>query len=80
MVLQQNPLPPGWEIKRLGDVPDTRARAAPQKAHKDYYEGGNIPWLQSGEVSQGEIYQAKNLISEKGLKNSLQDYFQKIRY
>lgn len=60
----------GWEIKTLGDVCDTGAGGTPLKAHKDYYEGGTIPWLMSGEVSQGEVFEAKNFITEKGLKNS----------
>ncbi len=63
-------LPKGWEIKKLGDVCDTGAGGTPLKTHKDYYEGGTIPWLLSGEVSQGEIFEAKNFITEKGLKNS----------
>lgn len=60
----------GWELKKLGDICETGAGGTPLKVHKDYYEGGNIPWLLSGEVSQGEIYEAKNFITEKGLKNS----------
>ena len=60
----------GWEIKKLGDVCDTGAGGTPLKAHKDYYIGGTIPWLMSGEVSQGEVFEAKNFITEKGLKNS----------
>ena len=43
----------GWEIKRLGEVCETGSGGTPLKAHKDYYEGGTIPWLMSGEVSQG---------------------------
>lgn len=60
----------GWEIRKLGEVCVTGAGGTPLKTHKDYYEGGNIPWILSGEVSQGEIFEAKNYITEKGLKNS----------
>ena len=60
----------GWVIKKLGEVCETGAGGTPLKSHKDYYEGGTIPWLLSGEVSQGEIYNSKNFITEKGLKNS----------
>jgi len=60
----------GWEIKKLGDVCETGAGGTPLKTHKDYYIGGSIPWLLSGEVSQGEIFEARNFITEKGLKNS----------
>ena len=60
----------GWEIKKLGEVCETGSGGTPLKAHKDYYEGGTIPWLMSGEVSQGEVFEAKNFITEKGLNNS----------
>ncbi len=60
----------GWEIKKLGEVCETGAGGTPLKTHKDYYEGGTIPWLLSGEVSQGEVFEATNFITEKGLKNS----------
>lgn len=66
----KNSLPKGWEIKKLGEVCETRAGGTPLKSHKEYYEGGNIPWLLSGEVSQGEIFEVKNFITEKGLNNS----------
>ncbi len=60
----------GWEIKRLGDVVKTGAGGTPKKSHKEYYEGGNIPWLLSGEVSQGLIYTAKHFITQEGLEKS----------
>ena len=65
-----NKIKKAWEIKNLGDVCKTGAGGTPLKAHKDYYKDGNIPWLLSGEVSQGEIFEAKNFITEKGLRNS----------
>jgi type I restriction enzyme S subunit len=66
-----------WEEKKLGEVCETGAGGTPLKTHKDYYEGGTIPWLLSGEVSQGEIFDAKHYITEKGLKNSSAKMFPK---
>ena len=63
-------LPNGWETKKLGDVCKTGAGGTPLKAHKEYYEGGIIPWLLSGEVSQGEIIKSNNFITQKGFDNS----------
>ena len=40
------------------------------KSKRGYYEGGTIPWLLSGEVSQGEIREAANFITRMGLENS----------
>jgi type I restriction enzyme S subunit len=37
---------------------------------KEYYEGGTIPWLVSGEVAQGEITSSSNFITGLGLQNS----------
>ena len=48
----------------------TGAGGTPLKSKKEYYEGGTIPWLLSGEVSQGEICSTTNFISQKGLDNS----------
>ena len=59
-----------WQLKKLGEVCETSSGGTPLKAHKDYYENGLIPWLLSGEVSQGNILKATNFITEKGLKNS----------
>jgi type I restriction enzyme S subunit len=70
-------LPDGWEVKRLGEVCDTGAGGTPLKTHKDYYENGIIPWLLSGEISQGDIHKANNYITEKGLNNSSAKIFPK---
>jgi type I restriction enzyme, S subunit len=60
----------GWEIKRIGDICKTSSGGTPLKIHKDYYEGGETPWLLSGEVSQMNIFSSKNFITQKGLNNS----------
>lgn len=60
----------GWEYKKLGEVLGTTSGGTPSKSHKEYYEGGTIPWLRSGEVSKGDIYDAELYITEEGLKKS----------
>ncbi len=59
-----------WEIKKLGDVCETRAGGTPLKGHKEYYENGDIPWLRSGEVCKKDITESELFITEIGLKNS----------
>ena len=59
-----------WQVKRLGDVVKTGAGGTPRKSNKEYYDGGDIPWLLSGEVAQGLIYESKNFITKKGLESS----------
>ncbi|MBW4559144.1 MAG: restriction endonuclease subunit S [Trichormus sp. ATA11-4-KO1] len=58
-------LPVGWEVKCIGEVCKTGAGGTPLKSKKEYYEGGQIPWLLSGEVAQGEIFK-----NELGLAQS----------
>jgi len=60
----------GWKYKKLGDVCQTGSGGTPLKSRKEYYERGAIPWLLSGEVSQGEVRKATNFITQKGLDNS----------
>jgi type I restriction enzyme S subunit len=67
----------GWEVKTLGEVFKTGAGGTPLKSKKEYYDGGSIPWLLSGEVSQGEIKESKNFITQKGLENSSARIFPK---
>lgn len=59
-----------WKTQLLGEVFKTSAGGTPLKSKKEYYENGNIPWLLSGEVGQGEVSTATNFISQQGLDNS----------
>lgn len=36
----------------------------------EYYENGTVPWLKSGEVNQGYVYETEEKITQMGLKNS----------
>ncbi|MDD4907142.1 MAG: restriction endonuclease subunit S, partial [Methylobacter tundripaludum] len=67
----------GWQWKLLGDVCKTGSGGTPLKAKEEYYKGGTIPWLMSGEVSQGEVREATNFITQKGLESSAAKIFPK---
>lgn len=60
----------GWEYKKLGEVFQTSSGGTPSKSHLEYYEGGTIPWLRSGEVSQGYIYDAEIYITQEAINHS----------
>jgi len=55
---------------KLGDVCETSSGGTPLKSKKEYYENGTVPWLKSGEVNQGYIYETEEKITQMGLKNS----------
>ena len=60
----------GTETRRLGDVCETGAGGTPLKQHRDYYDGGDIPWLRSGEVCKKDITETEVFITAKGMENS----------
>lgn len=59
-----------WEPKKLGEIAETSSGGTPLKERAEFYENGTIPWLRSGEVSQGLIYKSELFINENGLENS----------
>ncbi len=54
----------------LGDVIETTSGGTPSRKKPEYFEGGIIPWLSSGEVNQGIIDHVEGFITEAGLANS----------
>jgi len=61
----------------LGEVSKTGSGGTPLSSRKEYYDGGNIPWLVSGEVAQENVREAKNFITKAGLENSAAKLFPK---
>ena len=59
-----------WPLVELGDVCETSSGGTPLKNKPEYYIGGTIPWLKSGEVAQGFIFKAEEYITKEGLLNS----------
>ena len=57
-------------IVKLGDYIETQSGGTPNTKKSEYYEGGNIPWLSSGEVNQGYIDETEKFITSAGLENS----------
>jgi type I restriction enzyme S subunit len=67
----------GWAWKPLGEVCKTGSGGTPLSSRREYYEGGDIPWLLSGEVAQGNVREAKNFITKAGLESSAARLFPK---
>ena len=59
-----------WEMVKLGDICDTMSGGTPLKSKTEFYFPAEIPWINSGEVRNGEIYKASKYISKLGLENS----------
>lgn len=59
-----------YPLINLGDEIDTTSGGTPSSKKSEYYEGGTIPWLTSGEVNLGYIDSTQNFITQAGLDNS----------
>lgn len=42
----------------------------PNKKHLEYYDGGEIPWLNTGEIAFNRIYKTEKYISDIGFRSS----------
>ena len=63
-------IPQGWNAAKIVDVAQTYSGGTPTSTNKDYYDGGDIPWINSGELNYPIITSTSNYITEKGLNNS----------
>ena len=70
-------IPVGWKEIKLGDVFRTSSGATPLSTEKSYYEGGVIPWINSGELASPYIYKTSNYITQKGFENSSTEIYPK---
>lgn len=62
-------LPQGWVFATLGEVARWGSGGTPQSGRSDYY-GGDIPWLQSGELNDGVVMRTDKSLTPTGLAES----------
>ena len=59
----------GWTHVKLGKLATIKAGGTPSKAKPEYW-GGNIRWMNSGELNLKKVSEVEGRINEVGLKNS----------
>lgn len=62
-------IPEGWRMCTLGEICKCELGGTPSRANKSYW-GGNIAWINSGEVNKFRICEASEFITEEGLNHS----------
>ena len=55
---------------KIADCCITVSGGTPNTKKIEYYDGGDIPWLSSGEINQGYIFSTDKYITQLGLENS----------
>ncbi len=59
-------IPESWVWTTLGNIGQWQSGATPSRLCKEYY-GGTIPWLKTGDLNDGYIYDIPEYITEKAL-------------
>ena len=58
------------ELLKVKNFASVTTGGTPSTKNKDFWKGGDIPWLNSGELNQNIVKTTRNYITELGLKNS----------
>lgn len=61
---------------KLGEICETTSGGTPNRKNDAYY-GGSIPWVKSGELGKGVIYETEEHITEEAIKESSAKIFPK---
>ena len=64
-------------LERLENLAIIGSGGTPSMKVQEYWENGNIPWLKSEVCKEGFVTEAKDFITDLGLKNSNAKYFEK---
>ena len=59
-----------WPVVQLGEFCTFTTGGTPTSTVTEYYDGGTIPWLVSGDIHKGQIRDCEKQITEKGVQNS----------
>ena len=62
-------IPETWKWVRLGEIGDWGSGATPSRTNPEYY-GGDIPWLKTGDLTDGYIYDVPEYITRLALEKT----------
>ena len=63
-------IPEGWKITKIGDRFKTVLGGTPSREKNEYWDGGTIPWINSGAINLDRIINATEYITEAAYKHS----------
>ena len=63
-------IPEGWEVSTIGEELKTVLGGTPSRSRKEYWEEGNINWIDSGKINNFPVIHSSEKITKAGLNNS----------
>lgn len=59
-----------WQKTRIGDISNVIAGGTPSTSRQEYWNGGNVLWMKSGEINKTYLYDTEHRITDLGLESS----------
>lgn len=59
-----------WNRVKISATFQTTSGGTPKSTNAEYYVGGDIPWINSGDLSESYITSPRRFITKKGMENS----------
>lgn len=63
-------IPNNWIATSISHFSTSKSGGTPDRTKPEYWEDGDIPWMSSGEVNKGEIYETDEHITALGVAKS----------
>ena len=62
-------IPAGWEVKKTSHATEKiGSGTTPKSDNSEFYENGTIPWLQTGDLNDGEIFDVKVHVTQRAIE------------
>lgn len=63
-------LPVGWRVKKIKEFAKVQAGSTPLRSKKEFFENGDIPWLKTLDLNNGEIYKTEECITKLAVQDT----------
>jgi type I restriction enzyme S subunit len=63
-------VPEGWEKVAVGSAFQTVLGGTPSRERSEFWDGGTVPWINSGKVNELRVITASEYMTEQGLSSS----------
>lgn len=69
-VVEQGAAAAGPDQLRLSEIARVGSGGTPPKSKPEYYEGGDIPWVTSGDLGQGDIHEVNGRVTQIAIERT----------
>lgn len=63
-------VPQGWTVSKIGDIFKTLLGGTPSRGKSEYWENGDVPWINSGKVNELRIIEPSEYITTVAVSKS----------